>query len=555
MGIRSGNVFTLRKGVASVGLLALLVGSACGGDSNDSDAQSDDSDPTGGEIVYGLAAANPQGWCLPEAQLTVTGIQVARAIYEPLTMPNEDGEYVPYLAESVESNDTFDEWTITLREGIKFHDGSDLNAEVLKNNIDAYRGEYPTRNPILFELLLTEVTDVEVVDDLTVKISTSVPWASMPASLNGENRVGVMAQSQLDDVESCDRNLVGTGPFKMESWIPSQEFVAVRNEDYWRSDEDGNKYPYADSITFRPYLDSQTRTNALLSGEINVMHHGEAADQETLLDAEEAGKVSTLTRSDLSTVTFTMFNLALEPFSNKDARLALAHLFDPDDFNEVINNGLAEMASGAFPPGNLGYLEDAGAPEFDLDKAKAAKQRYEDATGKPLEFTVSVVAAPAAMMGAQYLQARAGEIGIDVEIESAEPAALITKVLSGDWQAAGWGNYPGGDPDLQNPWWNSTSLVNFGRINNPRIDELLAEGRAEPDPEVRDGIYQEINRELSTEAYQVWHNWVPWMIAGEPGMTGVMGPPLPDGSGPFPGLASGHNLETLRIGEPGAPPE
>ena len=70
-------------------------------------------------------------------------------MYETLTAPNAEGEYVPFLAESVTPNEAFDEWTIVLRDGVTFHDGSDLTAEVVKNNIDAGRGLYPTRRPLL----------------------------------------------------------------------------------------------------------------------------------------------------------------------------------------------------------------------------------------------------------------------------------------------------------------------------------------------------------------------------------------------------------------------
>ena len=80
------------------------------------------------------------GFCLPEAQLAISGEMVVRAIYDTLTIPNSEGEYVPYLAESVTPNDDFTEWTIKLRDGVKFHDGIDADAEVVKNNLDAYRG-------------------------------------------------------------------------------------------------------------------------------------------------------------------------------------------------------------------------------------------------------------------------------------------------------------------------------------------------------------------------------------------------------------------------------
>ena len=78
------------------------------------------------------------------------GIQVARAIYDTLTAPDENGEIKPFLAESVEPQRRHTVWTIKLREGITFHDGTALDATVVKNNLDAYRGTYPARKPLLF---------------------------------------------------------------------------------------------------------------------------------------------------------------------------------------------------------------------------------------------------------------------------------------------------------------------------------------------------------------------------------------------------------------------
>ena len=80
-------------------------------------------------MIYAVESETASGWCLPEAQLAISGIQVARAIYDTLVQPDASGEMAPMLAESVEPNDTFDEWTILLRQGVTFHDGSPFSAD------------------------------------------------------------------------------------------------------------------------------------------------------------------------------------------------------------------------------------------------------------------------------------------------------------------------------------------------------------------------------------------------------------------------------------------
>ena len=139
-----------RRRIAALVVSVALVLAACGGGKSTSadDAPAEAGEPQrGGSVTYGLEAETGDGWCLQEAQLAISGTMVARSIYDTLTAPNADGEYVPYLAESVEPDQDYKEWTITLRDGVTFHDGSPLTAEVVKNNLDAYRGQYPAREP------------------------------------------------------------------------------------------------------------------------------------------------------------------------------------------------------------------------------------------------------------------------------------------------------------------------------------------------------------------------------------------------------------------------
>ena len=120
----------------------------------------------GGQLVYGLEAeVGTTGYCLPEAELAISGMQVARSLYDTLTVPDEDGEYVPYLAKALDHDDSYKEWTISLRPGITFHDGSSLDADVVKNNLDAYRGQYPGRSPLLFTFVLGNIDDPSRIAD------------------------------------------------------------------------------------------------------------------------------------------------------------------------------------------------------------------------------------------------------------------------------------------------------------------------------------------------------------------------------------------------------
>ena len=190
----------------------------------------------GGELTYGLEADTSGGWCLYKAQLAIGGIQVARAIYDTLTEPGEDGKIHPMLAESVTSTDN-KTWTIKLRDGIKFHDGSPLTAAVVKENLDHYR-----KDNQLFVFVFADVKSIDVVDNLTLTVSLGRAWTAFPWHLWSSSRLGIMAKAQMDSPD-CNTKLIGTGPFTKVSWKYNDKFVAKKNPNYWRKDADGKQLP------------------------------------------------------------------------------------------------------------------------------------------------------------------------------------------------------------------------------------------------------------------------------------------------------------------------
>lgn len=531
---------------------AALVVAACGGGKSSGGGGSDDGGSTGkpvagGDLVYGLEAENNGGWCLPEGQLAISGIQVARAVYDTLTAPNADDKYVPYLAESVTSDAGYQNWTIKLRPNIKFHDGSALNATVVKNNLDAFRGKYPARKPLLFIFVLQNIKDVTVVDDLTVNVSTNTPWPSFPAFLHSSGRLGMMGQAQLDDPTTCDRNLIGTGPFKLKEWKPDDRLTVVKNADYWRKDKDGNQMPYLDSITFKPYPDAQARLNALQSGELTAGHYSGAEQIDSLRTAKENGSLQELESEKFTELSYGLLNAGKPPFNNKNARLAVAYGVNRETFNKALNLDILTNASGPFAPGEIGYVKDAGYPEYSLEKCKEYAAKYQEETGGALEFSIISTPDPGVVKSVQFLQAEAEKCGAKVTLDTRDQAALITTALGGNFQAMSWRNHPGGDPDLQYVWWKGGAPTNFGRFNDPKIDSLLDLGRITPDREKRQEIYADINKQFSAEAWNLWLQWSLWTIGSQPGVNGILGPDMPDGSGPFPGLATGHPLEGIWI--------
>jgi peptide/nickel transport system substrate-binding protein len=342
-------------------LTVVVVLAACSDKKSNSSsgASSSASDTTkpvyGGSVTYAQDAEDSGGLCLPEAQLDAAGINYARTIYDTLTVPNAEGKYVPFLAQSVTKNADATVWTIVLRQGVKFHDGTPLTATVVKNNLDAYRGKYAKRSPLLFVFVFDDVTDVKVVDNMTVEVDMKTPWASFPAHLYEYGRLGIMAQKQLDDGKNCFSDMIGTGPFQLlngGSWQVNDHLTVVKNPNYWRKDSFGQKLPYLDSITFKPVPDGTQQLNGYKSKTFDL---GNSDDTTTvipgLLPDVKAGSFHLAVAKQFPEVGYTIFNTLKEPFNNIHARKAWVYAFNSDLYNKTRNADLNDQANGPFGPG------------------------------------------------------------------------------------------------------------------------------------------------------------------------------------------------------------
>ncbi|MEY2571733.1 MAG: peptide/nickel transport system substrate-binding protein [Acidimicrobiaceae bacterium] len=526
---------------------------ACGGSSGSSSSSSsggggggsssDTSKPTvGGKVVYSIEAETTGGFCLAEAQLAAAGIQVARSIFDTLAAPNDAGDYKPYLAKSITPSADYKSWTIGLRDGVKFSDGTALDATVVKNNIDAYRGKYANRHPLLFVFVFSNIADVTVVDPMTVKVDMTLPWIDFPAYLFSSGRLGMMGQAQLDDATGCDKNLVGTGPFMAKGAVTSTTDIDLfKNPSYWQKDADGTQLPYLDELEYRAIPDDTARLNALQSKQIDVMHTDVPQVITQLQPLADSGTIALTTSDKQAETAYAMFNESKPPFDNADARAAVVLAFDNKTYNDTQNAGLLATSNGPFAPGNVGHLDSTGFATFDKAAAQAKVAAYKATTGQDLAFTYSTSNEPITIQGAQLVQQMMKDVGVTVTLANTDQSQLINQAIAGDFQMVGWRNHPGGDPDTQYVWWHSGSPVNFGRINDPKVDSLLDDGRSNPDAAARKKDYEDLNKQFATANHNLWEYWVKWSIATQTNVHGVFGPDLPDGGGkPAQGLAVGH---------------
>jgi ABC-type transport system substrate-binding protein len=450
------------------------------------------------------------------------GLLCAKAIYDTLCVQAADGSIVPNLARSVTPNTDYTEWTISLRPGIRFHDGSPLDASTVKVNLDGY-ARSPLTGPYLLNMIGTRV-----IDPLTVVVSMYTPWVPFPSYLTGH--VGYMAGlKQLGD--SSGKTLpIGTGPFVYKEWLPGDHFTAVRNPNYWRTG-----LPYLDSITFKPIPDSATRGNGLLAGDVDIMH---SSDAQSVVDFRNRNGYNQF--NDLDAVVgepdqnCILLNTAVPPLNDVVVRQALAYATDRRKAVETLYHGITTPSDGPYTPGSP-YYGPTGYPSYDLEKAKSLVAQYQKERG-PISFQFLTVNNAAARARNELLQAMWKEAGIQTEIVEVDQSVLVFDAIVGTYQAEGWRQFNCADPDANYAWWSSTTAapvgkqaLNFPRIRDPQLDAGLEAGRTQVDPVVRAAAYRLVAARFGALVPYIWLAPSVWIVAAHGSVGGLGRTTVPDG--------------------------
>lgn len=466
------------SGIAAVAMVAAGCG-VSGGTNNTSQ---------GGPFVYDEQLAPRANW----ATETDDAHALTRAgCLETLVKYGYDGDLEPMLATKWTQVDPTD-WQFTLRDGVKFQNGSPMDADAVVGAIEhVLKATTPAKalNPKV-------ISSVTAVDKSTVKVTTPAPDALVPLRFASPNS-GILAPqaysgSQIDIKGTC------TGPFTVTKEVPGQSLSLTANKSYW----DGKPKIGSAEVRFIP--DGATRTTQIQTGEAQIARGIPAA---SLASVKGDSNVHTTTIA-LPRTTVMLVNNAKPPFNNPLVRQAIQQALDPKAIIDGVYEGSGQPAVGPFAPDAPWAPSDAQAIGGDQDQARSL---FQQAGVDPKSLTIQLIAytdRPEFPDLAAVIQAQLGKLGVKVKIKTGEYAGVEPDLLSGNFDAAllsrGYLVDVADPAGYFNSDWTCGGVYNIAHYCDKQTDQMIKDAAATQDQDSRNQKYADIATRLQSQAASVF---------------------------------------------------
>ncbi len=408
-----------------------------------------------------------------------------------------NGTMKPDLAKDFEIDVAGNTFTIFLREGVRFHDGTDCDAEAVKWNMEQF--------PIAKVPLLTQVTSIDVVDKWTVRLNLSnFSNALLYDLVLAGGMIISPTAAQKNGIEWTHTHPVGTGPFKFESFQRDVSLKYVRNDDYW---DEGK--PYLDAVEWVYIADPTAQELALRAGEVNALFGIQMSSYNSL---KEDG-------FNVKAVPFGNWGLYPDsvnpdsPFYKQEVREAVEYALDKQAIADVLGYGVFKVAYQEADPGRNNYVPDLEPRLYDPAKAKQLLEQAGYSTGFKTTLTATITADDDLLVS---IQNDLAAVGIVADIDKVDMGKFF------DYYYGGWNNrllywFTPSEPRSYDAFNNSFApggLYNASVLKPPEMGELLAQGQKETDLDKLATYVQGVVRILHEQALTV-PIWVTYMVACE----------------------------------------
>ena len=420
--------------------------------------------------------------------------QVYHNIYEPLVTLDVKLGIKPGLAESWQQPDSRT-LIFKLRRGVKFHDGTDFNAEAARFNFNRMKTEPKS----VRKGEVASIDSVDVVDSHTIKINLKRPDAALLATLTG--RAGMMVSPKVaqERGSELERNAkgAGTGPFEFVEWVKDDHILLKRYDNYWNK----QKGPYLDQIRYRPIPDDTVKLASLQSGEIDVMDYVQPRDVAAVKADKNLVEVDVPSLAQFAYV----LNHTKPPFNNRALRQAVISGLDIDQIVKGVWLGVGVPSNGPIPPSSWAYDSSIAPEKRDLAKVKAKLAEGGQPNGITFSLTTNNI--PINVQEAEVMQAQLAEAGITMKIKLVDSATLISDGNNKNFEMISyqWSGRP--DPDGNTYQFYKTTpgtSLNWSGISNPQIDALLDKSREVSSQAERKKLFSELTKLLQEELPMVF---------------------------------------------------
>jgi peptide/nickel transport system substrate-binding protein len=446
----------------------------------------------------------------PAQAVTISDFRILCNMYEGL-LHYKDGtlDVEPGLATSWTISDDGKTYTFKLRQGVKFHDGSEFDADAVKFNLDRVTDKnhpYYNTGPFPFVFELGPIASTEVIDKYTVAVHLSSPYSPMLAMLASSigGLVGISPAAVKQYGKEFSHHGGGTGPFKFKLWESNQQVVLEANPDYWGG------APKLKGLVFRPIVDENARVSEMLSGGTDVTIEV-PPDNVATFTADPKFKFYEQSGPHLW---YLLLNTKEKPFDSKLVRQAANYAINKDAMVAQILKGTATVAAGPTPPAFLwAHDNDLKPYPYDPEKAKALLKEagYPDGVDVTFYVTESGSGMLSPVIMGTAIQADLAAVGIRAKIETYEWNTFLGKIIPGMEGKANIAelSFMTQDPDMH-PFLalKTGAPVNSGYYSNPEVDKLIDQGREAADPAARAPIYKKMQEILFEDAPWVYiANW------------------------------------------------